>query len=238
MSESAKPVPNWTSSAANAGIGRRKRPRNRFSTTRPTFSTPRRKRTASKPYTHVPDTKWQWEFENSFLYQETPDQLTAIAQVKEDMESGAPMDRLICGDVGFGKTEVAIRAAFKAVMSGRQVALLVPTTVLAHQHYQNFRERMSDYPVNIGLLSRYRTPSEQRKTITATVAGTVDIVIGTHRLISKDVTFSRLGLVVIDEEQRFGVKHKERFKELFRLVDVLYSPPPRFRGRFIFPSWA
>jgi len=187
-------------------------------------------RTASKPYSHVPDTKWQWEFENSFLYQETPDQLTAIAQVKEDMESGAPMDRLICGDVGFGKTEVAIRAAFKAVMSGRQVAVLVPTTVLAHQHYQNFRERMSDYPVNIGLLSRYRSPAQQRQTITATAAGTVDIVIGTHRLISKDVTFSRLGLVVIDEEQRFGVKHKERFKELFQLVDVLTlsaTPIPR-----------
>ena len=187
-------------------------------------------RTSSKPYTHTPDTKWQWEFENSFLYQETPDQLTAIAQVKQDMETDAPMDRLICGDVGFGKTEVAIRAAFKAVMSGRQVAVLVPTTVLAHQHYQNFRERMSDYPVNIGLLSRYRSPSEQRKTITDAAAGTVDIIIGTHRLISKDVTFARLGLVVIDEEQRFGVKHKERFKELFRLVDVLTlsaTPIPR-----------
>jgi transcription-repair coupling factor (superfamily II helicase) len=187
-------------------------------------------RTTSKPYVHAPDTKWQWEFENSFLYQETPDQLTAIAQVKQDMESGTPMDRLICGDVGFGKTEVAIRAAFKAVMSGRQVALLVPTTVLAQQHYQNFRERMSDYPVNIGLLSRYRTPAEQRKTLQATAAGTVDIVIGTHRLISQDVSFSKLGLVIIDEEQRFGVKHKERFKELFRKVDILTlsaTPIPR-----------
>ncbi|MBU6302488.1 MAG: transcription-repair coupling factor [Verrucomicrobia bacterium] len=187
-------------------------------------------RTTSKPYAHTPDTKWQWEFENSFLFQETPDQLTAIAQVKEDMESGVPMDRLICGDVGFGKTEVAIRAAFKAVMSGRQVALLVPTTVLAQQHYQNFRERMSDYPVTIGLLSRYRTPAEQRKTLQAAAAGSVDILIGTHRLISKDVSFAKLGLVIIDEEQRFGVKHKERFKELFRKVDILTlsaTPIPR-----------
>jgi transcription-repair coupling factor (superfamily II helicase) len=187
-------------------------------------------RTANKPYAHTPDTKWQWEFENSFLYQETPDQLTAIAQVKADMESDIPMDRLICGDVGFGKTEVAIRAAFKAVMSGRQVAVLVPTTVLAQQHYQNFRERMSDYPVAIGLLSRYRSASDQRQTLRGLADGSVDIVIGTHRLISRDVAFARLGLVVIDEEQRFGVKHKERFKELFRQVDVLTlsaTPIPR-----------
>ena len=134
-----------------------------------------------------PDTKWQQEFESSFLYQETPDQLTAIAASKADMESAQPMDRLICGDVGFGKTEVAIRAAFKAVMSGKQVAMLVPTTVLAEQHYRNFRERMSDYPVTVDLLSRYRTPAEQRKTLEGLLEGSVDIVIGTHRLISKDI---------------------------------------------------
>lgn len=187
-------------------------------------------RTTEKPYQHTPDTKWQWEFENSFLYKETPDQLTAIEDSKRDMESEVPMDRLVCGDVGFGKTEVAIRAAFKSVMSGMQVAILVPTTVLAQQHYQNFRERMSDYPIKIDLLSRYRTAAEQRKTIAAVATGEVDIVVGTHRVISQDVNFKKLGLVVIDEEQRFGVKHKERFKELFRMVDVLTlsaTPIPR-----------
>lgn len=187
-------------------------------------------RDTEKAYNHSPDTKWQWEFENSFLYKETPDQLTAIEQAKSDMEGDQPMDRLLCGDVGFGKTEVAIRAAFKAVMSGRQVAVLVPTTVLAQQHYQNFRERMSDYPITIDLLSRYRTAGQQRKTIMGVAAGSVDIVIGTHRLISKDVAFKKLGLVVIDEEQRFGVRHKERFKEVFKLVDVLTlsaTPIPR-----------
>src|SRR6185295_19162184 len=147
-----------------------------------------------------------------------------------DMEDEKPMDRLICGDVGFGKTEVAIRAAFKAVMGGKQVAILVPTTVLAQQHYQNFRERMSDYPVTVDLLSRYRTPGEQRKTVQGVKDGTVDIVVGTHRLISKDIEFKDLGLVVIDEEQRFGVLHKEKFKELFNLVDMLTlsaTPIPR-----------
>jgi len=176
------------------------------------------------------DNKWQNEFERSFLFKETPDQLTAIAETKADMESDRPMDRLICGDVGFGKTEVAIRAAFKAVMGGRQVAILVPTTVLAQQHYQNFRERMSDYPITIELLSRFRTVTEQRKTIQKLRDGEVDIVVGTHRLISKDVQFKNLGLVVIDEEQRFGVLHKEKFKELFQLVDVLTlsaTPIPR-----------
>ena len=176
------------------------------------------------------DTKWQGEFEGSFLYKETPDQLTAIAATKADMESERPMDRLICGDVGFGKTEVAIRAAFKAVMGGKQVAVLVPTTVLAQQHYQNFRERMSDYPVTVDLLSRYRTHAEQRKTVEGLREGAVDIVVGTHRLISKDIQFKNLGLVVIDEEQRFGVLHKEKFKELFALVDLLTlsaTPIPR-----------
>ncbi len=176
------------------------------------------------------DNKWQLEFERSFLFKETPDQITAIAAAKSDMESERPMDRLICGDVGFGKTEVAIRAAFKAVMNGRQVAVLVPTTVLAQQHYQTFRERMSDYPITIDLLSRFRSGAEQRKTLKALAEGGVDIVIGTHRLISKDVQFKELGLVIVDEEQRFGVKHKEKFKQLFRLVDVLTlsaTPIPR-----------
>lgn len=177
-----------------------------------------------------PDTKWQHEFEASFLFRETPDQLTAIQAAKADMESERPMDRLICGDVGYGKTEVAIRAAFKAVMGGKQVALLVPTTVLAEQHYRNLRERMSDYPVAVELLSRFRTAAEQKKTLTALREGSVDIVVGTHRLISKDVEFKNLGLVIIDEEQRFGVLHKERFKEMFRLVDMLTlsaTPIPR-----------
>ncbi|MEM0895378.1 MAG: transcription-repair coupling factor, partial [Verrucomicrobiota bacterium] len=181
-------------------------------------------------YAHPEDTKWQVEFENSFLYKETPDQLTSIDDVKRDMESPRPTDRLICGDVGFGKTEVAIRAAFKAVMSGKQVAFLCPTTVLAQQHYQNFRERMSDYPIEIDLLSRFRTAAEQRKVVKRVASGEVDVIIGTHRLISKDIAFKNLGLVVIDEEQRFGVLHKERFKELFRLVDVITlsaTPIPR-----------
>jgi transcription-repair coupling factor (superfamily II helicase) len=177
-----------------------------------------------------PDNKWQREFEASFLFKETPDQLTAIAAAKADMESERPMDRLICGDVGFGKTEVAIRTAFKSVMGGKQVAILVPTTVLAEQHYRNFRERMSDYPVTVELLSRFRSPAEQRKTVQGLHDGRVDIVVGTHRLISKDIAFKNLGLVVIDEEQRFGVLHKEKFKEMFQLVDMLTlsaTPIPR-----------
>ena len=177
-----------------------------------------------------PDGKWEQEFEASFLYKETPDQLTAIQAAKMDMESTRPMDRLICGDVGFGKTEVAIRTAFKAVMGGKQVAFLVPTTVLAEQHYRNLRERVSDYPVTVELLSRFRTAGEQRKTLQGLMDGSVDIVVGTHRLISKDVVFKNLGLVIIDEEQRFGVLHKEKFKELFRLVDMLTlsaTPIPR-----------
>jgi transcription-repair coupling factor (superfamily II helicase) len=183
-----------------------------------------------KGFAFPPDNKWLREFEASFLYKETPDQLAAINATKADMESEQPMDRLICGDVGFGKTEVAIRAAFKAVMGGKQVAMLVPTTVLAEQHYRNFRERMSDYPITVSMLSRFRTPAEQRKTLEGLRDGSVDIVIGTHRLISKDIQFKDLGLVVIDEEQRFGVLHKEKFKELFQLVDMLTlsaTPIPR-----------
>jgi transcription-repair coupling factor (superfamily II helicase) len=177
-----------------------------------------------------PDTKWQREFEHSFPFRETPDQLTAIAATKNDMERPRSMDRLICGDVGFGKTEVAIRAAFKAVMEGKQIAILAPTTVLAQQHFETFRQRMLDYPVRIEMLSRFRSQGEQKKVLQLLREGGVDIVIGTHRLISGDVVFKDLGLVVIDEEQRFGVLHKEKFKELFKLVDVLTlsaTPIPR-----------
>ena len=176
------------------------------------------------------DSRWQQEFERSFLFTETTDQVRAISETKADMESVRPMDRLICGDVGFGKTEVAIRAAFKAVTGGRQAALIAPTTVLAQQHFQTFRERMSEYPITIELLSRYRTAAEQKKVVAALARGEVDIVIGTHRIISNDVAFKNLGLVIVDEEQRFGVKHKDALKEKFRLIDVLTlsaTPIPR-----------
>jgi len=177
-----------------------------------------------------PDTQWQREFEGAFIYEETPDQITAIADTKADQERPKPMDRLICGDVGFGKTEVAIRAAFKAVMDGKQAAILVPTTVLAQQHFNNFRERMADYPIRIELLSRFRTRREQSRVVKDLAAGAVDIVIGTHRIVQEDIAFKDLGLVVIDEEQRFGVLHKEKFKRLRTLVDVLTlsaTPIPR-----------
>jgi transcription-repair coupling factor (superfamily II helicase) len=180
-------------------------------------------------YAHPPDTGWQNEFESSFLYKETTDQLRAIQETKADMETDRPMDRLICGDVGFGKTEVAIRAAFKAVINGKQVVMLVPTTVLAQQHYNTFRERMSDYPIRVAMLSRFLSQREQRETVQGLKDGTIDIVIGTHRLITGDIEFKELGLVVIDEEQRFGVRHKEKFKEQFKLIDVLTlsTPIPR-----------
>ncbi|MDD5200045.1 MAG: transcription-repair coupling factor [Terrimicrobiaceae bacterium] len=177
-----------------------------------------------------PDTHWQQEFERSFVFQPTPDQARAIDESKADMEATRPMDRLICGDVGFGKTEVAIRAAFKAVMGGRQVAFLAPTTVLAQQHCQTLRERMSDYPITVEALHRFRSRAEQTRAVKGLLDGSVDIVVGTHRLLSEDVVFKNLGLVIVDEEQRFGVKHKERLKERFRLVDVLTlsaTPIPR-----------
>jgi len=177
-----------------------------------------------------PDVPWQREFEGSFVFEETPDQFKAIIETKADMEKPKPMDRLICGDVGFGKTEVAIRAAFKGVMGGRQVAILVPTTVLAQQHFNNFRERMADYPIRIELLSRYRTRKQQDQVVRDLAVGAVDIVIGTHRLVQSDIVFKDLGLVVIDEEQRFGVLHKETFKRLRTMVDVLTlsaTPIPR-----------
>jgi transcription-repair coupling factor (superfamily II helicase) len=181
-------------------------------------------------YAFTPDTKWQAEFDRSFPFRETPDQMKAIIDTKIDMERPRPMDRLICGDVGFGKTEVAVRAAFKTVMDGKQVAVLAPTTVLAQQHFEVFRQRMLEYPVRIEMLSRFRSHSEQKKVLKLLREGGVDIVIGTHRLISGDLVFKDLGLVVIDEEQRFGVLHKEKFKELFKLVDVLTlsaTPIPR-----------
>ncbi|HEY3857806.1 MAG TPA: transcription-repair coupling factor [Verrucomicrobiae bacterium] len=176
------------------------------------------------------DTQWQHEFENSFVYEETPDQWRAINAAKADMEAPKPMDRLVCGDVGYGKTEVAIRAAFKAALGGKQVAVLVPTTVLAQQHFNTFSERMAEYPVRVELLSRFRTRREIAQTIEGLADGSVDIVIGTHRLLQKDIDFKDLGLVVIDEEQRFGVMHKERFKQLRMMVDVLTltaTPIPR-----------
>ena len=187
-------------------------------------------REAEQGHAFGPDTTWQREFEASFLYEETPDQARCITEAKGDMEGTRPMDRLVCGDVGFGKTEVAIRAAFKAVMAGKQVAVLVPTTVLAQQHFNTFAERMIDYPVRIELLSRFRTKRQQAAAVEGLVNGAVDIVIGTHRLIQPDVKFKDLGLVIIDEEQRFGVAHKERFKMLRTHVDVLTlsaTPIPR-----------
>lgn len=187
-------------------------------------------RESKNGYAHPADSSWMWQFESSFPYRETPDQLRAINQTKADMESPRPMDRLICGDVGFGKTEVAIRAAFKCVTGGRQAAILAPTTVLADQHYRTFRSRMSEYPVRIELLSRFTPAKKAAEIIEGLRNGEVDIVIGTHRLISKDVSFKRLGLAVIDEEQRFGVRHKEQFKRMFRMVDMLTlsaTPIPR-----------
>jgi transcription-repair coupling factor (superfamily II helicase) len=176
------------------------------------------------------DTPWQIEMENAFTFTETPDQLQAIEDTKHDMERGRPMDRLVVGDVGYGKTEVALRAAFKAVQDGKQVAVLVPTTVLAQQHYETFVERLETFPVRVAMLSRFKTPTEQREVIWDIEKGGVDVVIGTHRLLQKDVRFRDLGLLVIDEEHRFGVKHKERLKQLRTEVHVLSmtaTPIPR-----------
>ncbi len=187
-------------------------------------------RQARPGFAFSPDTDLQREFEASFPYKETEDQLRSIAEIKRDMEKPRPMDRLLCGDVGYGKTEVALRAAFKAIMDGKQVAFLVPTTILAQQHYETMRERFQDYPISIGMLSRFRTRKEQQETIKGLKNGTVDIVVGTHRLLSKDVTFHDLGLLIIDEEQRFGVRHKEKIKQLKTNIDVLTltaTPIPR-----------
>lgn len=187
-------------------------------------------RQALEGYAFSPDTPWQSQFEEAFPYEETPDQLKAVNDVKRDMENRRPMDRLICGDVGYGKTEVAMRAVFKAIMDGKQAAILVPTTVLAEQHYQTFRERFKDYPTNIEVFSRFRTAAEQKRIAAELKKGLVDIVIGTHRLLSSDVQFKDLGLLVVDEEHRFGVKQKEKIKALKELVDVISlsaTPIPR-----------
>ncbi len=187
-------------------------------------------RQARPGFAFSPDSRWQRELEASFIYDDTPDQLRTTQEIKSDMQADKPMDRLICGDVGYGKTEVAVRAAFKAVQDGKQVALLVPTTVLAQQHYHTFRERLADYPVRVEMLSRFRTRGEQKAVVEELKTGQVDIVIGTHRLLQKDIEFSDLGLVMIDEEQRFGVAHKEKFKHLRATVDVLTltaTPIPR-----------
>jgi transcription-repair coupling factor (superfamily II helicase) len=176
------------------------------------------------------DSHWQQEFEDAFEYDLTPDQKTAIADIKNDMESSTPMDRLLCGDVGYGKTEVAMRAAFKAVMDGKQVAFLAPTTVLAFQHEKTLKERFGGFPVRIDMISRFRTKQEQQEVVADLAAGKVDVVVGTHRLLSKDVEFRDLGLLVVDEEQRFGVAHKEKIKQLRKKVDVLTmtaTPIPR-----------
>jgi transcription-repair coupling factor (superfamily II helicase) len=181
-------------------------------------------------FSFSPDTQWQEKFEETFPFKETQDQVMATLQVKKDMESQRPMDRLICGDVGYGKTEVAMRAAFKAVMDNKQVAFLVPTTILAEQHYYNFTQRLKDFPINVQMLSRFKTESEQNEIIEGIKSGIVDIVIGTHRLLSNDIKFRDLGLVIIDEEQRFGVEAKEKFKHLRLLVDILTltaTPIPR-----------
>lgn len=187
-------------------------------------------RSARSGYKYGEDTLWQREFEELFPFEETEDQLAAIADTKKDMESAKIMDRLICGDVGYGKTEIAIRAAFKAVQEGKQVAFLVPTTILAQQHYNTFIQRMKDYPINIELMCRFRTPAQQKQAIEGLKKGNVEIVIGTHRLLSKDIAFKDLGLLVVDEEQRFGVTHKEKIKQLKKDIDVLTltaTPIPR-----------
>ena len=187
-------------------------------------------REAVKGYAFAPDTNWQQEFENAFPYQETPDQLLAIHDMKADMERDRPMDRLLCGDVGYGKTEVAIRGAFKAVEESKQVAVLVPTTILAQQHHRNFVERFEKYPIKVGVLSRFQSTAETNKVLRGLKDGSVDIVIGTHRILSKDIQFRDLGLVIVDEEQRFGVTQKERLKEMTKHVDVLTmtaTPIPR-----------
>ena len=187
-------------------------------------------RKAAQGHAYPADNEFQREFEDAFDYNETEDQLTAIADIKRDMESELPMDRLLCGDVGYGKTEVAMRAAFKAVQDGRQVAVLTPTTVLSFQHFETFKDRFRQFPINIEMISRFRTPKEQKAILEQVEAGKVDILIGTHRLLSKDIQFQNLGLLIVDEEQRFGVRHKERLKQMRREIDVLAmsaTPIPR-----------
>src|SRR5699024_7574267 len=187
-------------------------------------------RQATKGHAFGPDTPWQRELEDAFHYVETPDQLTTIDEVKADMMKTVPMDRLICGDVGYGKTEVAVRAAFKAIQEGKQVAVLVPTTLLVQQHFETFSERYAGFPVTVAALSRFQSKSESDRVVTGIKDGTIDLVIGTHRLLSGEISFKDLGLVIIDEEQRFGVEHKETLKAMRADVDVLAmsaTPIPR-----------
>ena len=187
-------------------------------------------RQRTKGYAFSKDTPWQKELEDAFPYQETADQLTTIDEVKSDMEKPIPMDRLICGDVGFGKTEIAVRAAFKAVQDSKQVAVLVPTTLLVQQHFETFTERFEGFPVNVAAMSRFQTTKEINETIKGLEDGSVDVVIGTHKLLNPKIKFKDLGLVIIDEEQRFGVEHKETLKALRTNVDVLSlsaTPIPR-----------
>ncbi len=187
-------------------------------------------RKAAQGHTFPPDTQWQKEFEDAFEFNETDDQLTATADIKRDMESPLPMDRLLCGDVGYGKTEVAMRAAFKAVQDNKQVVVLAPTTVLVFQHFENFKRRFAAFPITIEMMSRFRNAKQQKETAERIEQGKVDIVIGTHRILSQDIKFQDLGLVIVDEEQRFGVRHKERLKQLKKEVDVLTmsaTPIPR-----------
>jgi transcription-repair coupling factor (superfamily II helicase) len=188
------------------------------------------RRKVNRGYAFAPDTRWQRELESAFLYEDTPDQRRATEDVKRDMERPVPMDRLLVGDVGYGKTEVAVRAAFKAIQGGKQAAVLVPTTILADQHGRTFTERLADYPVRVEVLSRFRSPKEQKRALVELAQGKIDVVIGTHRLLSRDVAFKDLGLLVVDEEHRFGVRHKERLKELRLSIDVLTltaTPIPR-----------
>ena len=189
-------------------------------------------RMSEKGYAFSKDTVWQAEFESNFPYTETEDQLRCTEEIKKDMESDVPMDRLLCGDVGFGKTEVAARALFKCVSDGKQAAVLVPTTLLANQHYYTMKDRFERFPFKVEMLSRFRTASQQKKITEGIENGTVDLVIGTHRILSKDVKFKDLGLLVIDEEQRFGVKHKEKIKQLKQNVDVLTLSATPSRGPF------
>ncbi|HEY9678515.1 MAG TPA: transcription-repair coupling factor [Drouetiella sp.] len=187
-------------------------------------------RAKQEGFSALPDTPWQYEMEEAFRYEETPDQWQAIVDTKKDLESNKPMDRLICGDVGFGKTEVAVRGIFKTVMSGKQAAILVPTTILAQQHYNTMAERFAPYPIRVGLLSRFKSAKEQREVVQKLATGECDVVVGTHRMLQKDIQFKDLGLIVIDEEQRFGVNHKEKLKQLRVMVDVLTmsaTPIPR-----------
>ena len=192
-------------------------------------------RQRAKGFAFSPDTPWQKELEDAFPYQETADQLTTIDEVKSDMEKPVPMDRLICGDVGFGKTEIALRAAFKAVQDGKQVAVLVPTTLLVQQHYETFSERFEGFPVNVAAMSRFQTTKEINEAIEGLETGTVDVVIGTHKLLNPKIKFKDLGLVIIDEEQRFGVEHKETLKALRTNVDVLSLSATLSRARWKWP---